>query len=169
MKVKRVMLVALGVIVALVLGVVVTGALLPADHVASRETTVKGTPDAVFAALTDVEKHGSWRSDVKKIELLPPDGAHRRWRETNSFGAIAMKEVEAEPSKKLVTAIDDPDLPFAGTWTYELAPEGADRTRVTITERGTVKNPIFRFMSRFVFGYTKTMDDFLKDLEKKFS
>ena len=37
-----------------------------------------------------------------------------------------------------------------------------------ITEDGQVHNPIFRFMSRFVFGYTATIDGFLKDLHAKF-
>ncbi len=40
-------------------------------------------------------------------------------------------------------------------------------TRLTITENGEVYNPIFRFMSRFVFGHTATMDQFLSDLKKR--
>jgi hypothetical protein len=41
--------------------------------------------------------------------------------------------------------------------------------RVRITERGFVKNVIFRFVARFVFGYTSTMEGYLRDLAKKFS
>ena len=37
----------------------------------------------------------------------------------------------------------------------------------TITEDGEVYNLIFRFMSRFVFGHTATMDAFLKNLERR--
>ncbi len=32
---------------------------------------------------------------------------------------------------------------------------------VTITERGSVYNPIFRFMSRFIFGHTATVEAYL--------
>jgi hypothetical protein len=53
-----------------------------------------------------------------------------------------------------------------GTWTFEFVPEG-DGTRLTITERGEVYNPIFRFMSRFVFGHTATMDAFVENLGKR--
>jgi hypothetical protein len=62
-----------------------------------------------------------------------------------------------------VARIADTDLPFGGTWTYELKPEGAG-TRVTITERGEVYNPIFRFMSRFVLSQTATMEKYLAAL-----
>ncbi len=40
---------------------------------------------------------------------------------------------------------------------------------VTITENGEIYNPFFRFMARFVFGYTVTMETYLKALGKKFS
>lgn len=39
---------------------------------------------------------------------------------------------------------------------------------VTVTERGFVRNPIFRFLARFVFGYSSTLDAYLKALGKKF-
>jgi hypothetical protein len=39
---------------------------------------------------------------------------------------------------------------------------------VTITERGLVGNPIFRFVSRFVIGQTATMDSYLRALGKRF-
>ena len=37
--------------------------------------------------------------------------------------------------------------------------------RLTITEDGEVYNPFFRFMSRFVFGQTATLDEFVRNLE----
>lgn len=45
---------------------------------------------------------------------------------------------------------------------YEVADEDGD-TRVTITEEGVVKNPIFRFISRFVLGHDATLEAFLRD------
>ncbi len=35
-------------------------------------------------------------------------------------------------------------------------------SRVTITERGEIYNPIFRTLARFVFGYTSTMETCLE-------
>ncbi|HSR42141.1 MAG TPA: SRPBCC family protein, partial [Longimicrobiales bacterium] len=82
-------------------------------------------------------------------------------------GTMTIETVEAEVPTRLVTRIADEDLPFGGTWTYELEPTGDGRTRVTITEDGEVYNPVFRFMARFVFGHTATMDTYLDGLEAR--
>jgi hypothetical protein len=48
-----------------------------------------------------------------------------------------------------------------------VASEG-DGAALRVTEDGEVYNVIFRFMSRFVFGQTGTIERYLKDLGKKF-
>jgi hypothetical protein len=78
-----------------------------------------------------------------------------------------MAVAEASPPTRFVTKIDDPGQPFGGTWTFEIAPLGDARARLTLTERGEIYNPIFRFMARFVFGYTATLDSFLGAAEKR--
>jgi hypothetical protein len=67
----------------------------------------------------------------------------------------------------MVTRIADKTLTFGGAWTYELSPQGGG-TRLVITEHGEVYNPLFRFMSRFVFGHTATLDRYLADLGRVF-
>jgi hypothetical protein len=37
-----------------------------------------------------------------------------------------------------------------------------------ITENGEIRNIFFRFVSRFLMGYTKTMEDYLNALGQKF-
>ena len=49
-----------------------------------------------------------------------------------------------------------------------VTPEGSG-TRLTITERGEVYNPVFRFMSRFVFGHTASLDRFAESLRAHLS
>ena len=44
----------------------------------------------------------------------------------------------------------------------EATPPGSE---LTITEDGEVSNPIFRFISRFVFGHAATIEGFLKSVE----
>ncbi|HMA23731.1 MAG TPA: hypothetical protein VKP00_07045, partial [Gemmatimonadaceae bacterium] len=41
-------------------------------------------------------------------------------------------------------------------------------SRVTIVERGSVYNPLFRFVSRFFMGHTATIDAYLRALGKRF-
>jgi hypothetical protein len=67
----------------------------------------------------------------------------------------------------MVTRIRDTDLGYSGQWTYLFAAENGG-TRVTIREDGEVSNVIFRFMSRYVFGHTATIDSYLTSLAKRF-
>jgi hypothetical protein len=126
------------VLAASALLIAVVGLLLPREHVAPRSAVVPAPPDAVFALVAArVEVSGRERVTFEIVERRSPD--------------------------RLVTRIADPDLPFSGTWTFELAPEGPG-TRVTITERGEIYNPVFRALARFAFGYTASMDACLSDL-----
>ena len=61
------------------------------------------------------------------------------------------------PGEKLVTRIVDRDRGYFGSWTYEFSP-AVNGTLVRITEHGEVPNVVFRFMSRFVFGHTATIE-----------
>lgn len=160
---------ALFAVLALVLlvGVIaLIGYLLPQDHVASRSTRLAAPPDTVFDLVHDVGQAASWRTDLKRVEMLPPVDGRVRFREEGRNGSIVMEIVEATRPTRMVTRIADPEQPFGGTWTFELVPDG-DGTRLTITERGEIYNVIFRALARFVFGYTSTLDAYLKSLEGK--
>jgi len=162
--VLRVAILVLGALGVLVLAIVAVGYALPVVHVASREATLPAPPERVFAVLQDVERYPSWRSDVEGVEVLSRTPV-TRWRETGSNGAITFEMQERQPPARIVSRIADTSLAFGGTWTYVLTPQ-AGGTRLSITENGEVYNPLFRFMSRFVFGHTATMDAFLKDLQQ---
>ncbi len=71
------------------------------------------------------------------------------------------------PAQRMVTRIRDTDLGYSGQWTYSFTPENGG-TRVTIREDGEVSNVLFRFMSRYVFGQTSTIDGYLTSLAKHF-
>jgi uncharacterized protein YndB with AHSA1/START domain len=159
-----VILTAVGVAVLLVLA---AGLLLPKEHTARSHALINASPDSIWRALTDVEAFPSWRSDVARVELLSPSDGRRRWREVGKHGTITFEEVMAQPPRRLIGRIADPSLPFGGSWTYDVAPEGTS-SRVTITEAGIVHNPLFRFMSRFVFGHHATQEAYLRALGRKF-
>ena len=66
-----------------------------------------------------------------------------------------------------MTRIDSKSLPFGGTWTYEVQPEADGRSRLQITEDGEIYNPVFRFVSRFVIGQTRTINSYLEALRRQ--
>lgn len=159
----RIALIVIGGLAALVAIAAAVGAMLPVRHRAGREAIIRVPPDSLFALLTDIERFPEWRSGMKRVERRPPVDGRDRWLEVSGDGEILFEVVEAVPGRRLVTRIADPALPFGGTWTHELDAV-AEGTRLTITEDGEVYNPIFRFMSRYVFGHHSTIDRFLKDL-----
>jgi hypothetical protein len=140
--------------------VVVIGAMLPKEHVASGKMLVRATPDAVFALVAGPSE---WRG--VKYELLTETPL--KWRETDSNGAIVYERMETNAPTRIVNRIADPKLPFGGTWTYEIAPGGSGSV-LTITENGEVYNPIFRFVSRFIMGHTATIEKYLRDVAAHF-
>jgi uncharacterized protein YndB with AHSA1/START domain len=157
--------IVVGVLVVGVLAVVAVGATLPKEHVAARRVTLAVGPAEVWAALTDVAAYPSWRPRVRGVEVLGTEPL--RWRETGRDGKITFELAEADEPRRLVTRITDESLPFGGTWTYVLAPAGQGTT-VTVTEHGEVRNPLFRFVSRYVMGHTATIDGYLTALGGRF-
>lgn len=155
-----------GFLMLVVLLVVAIGYALPRSHVASVSAQYAAPPDTLWATLTDVAAFPRWRNDLVRVELLPDENGQRGWREHGKNDVITYRVVASDPPRRLVTRIADETLPFGGTWMYELAPAGGG-TRLTITERGEVYNPIFRFVSRFVLGYTGTMTTMLRALGAK--
>lgn len=161
----KLLLIILGALAAIVLVVVVIGYALPVAHRATGSALVQAPPGRVFEVLTRVDEYPRWRRSVERVEIAARDlgGAVTRFREHGSDGTILFEVVERDAPRRLVTRIADPGLPFGGRWTFELAPAG-DATRVTIVEDGEVYNPLFRFVSRFIMGHTRTIDTYLEDL-----
>ena len=153
-------------IAGLLLLATLIGVFLPKNHIASRTAILPVTPEALWTVITDVEAYPSWRSELSKVEVLKNEANAKEWRETSRFGEIPFAVTEYQPHARLVTKINSDDLAFGGVWTYELAPEGAG-TRLTITENGVINNPFYRFMARFIFGYSASIDGYLGSLGKK--
>lgn len=161
-------LIALGVVAGLLALVVIVGALLPRDHIAVMQARIAAPPRLVWQTITDPASYPSWRHDVKSVEMLPPGPAGPSWREHSGGGAITMVVDSATAPSHLVTRIADKNLPFGGTWNYIIEPDGDWASTVTIAERGSVYNPVFRFASRFIMGQTATIDAYLRALSKRF-
>jgi uncharacterized protein YndB with AHSA1/START domain len=165
----RYVLIVIGALVGIVAVIAIAGWSLPVQHRASVERTFRATPAALFALITDVSAFPTWRSEVTRVETLPDENGHRRWREATKNGPPITYIVEQMvPDRLLVGRIANTDLAFGGTWTYELRPAGDGLTSLRITENGEVYNPIFRFVSRFVMGHDATIKQYLAAVGKRF-
>jgi hypothetical protein len=141
------------------------GALLPVKHYAARKARFGQTPEEIYSVLAGPP---GWRSDIKASGPLPEKNGRQQWWEQDKHGQkITYELVEASPPLRRVVRIAGAGLPFGGTWTVEIAPQAAGGSEVRIAEAGEVYNVFFRFLSRFVFGYTGAIEKYLRDLGTK--
>lgn len=167
---KVLLFIVLGVVAGLVLlvGIVaLIGTRLPRTHVAERSIVLHRSPREVYNLVRDFGNAPKWRSDVQSVEVDGRAGGPVRFREDGGNGVVNYELVKDVPGEVMVTRILDTDLGYSGQWTYTFSAESGG-TRVTIREDGEVSNVIFRFLSRYVFGHTATMDSYLKSLASHF-
>ena len=157
----------IGVMVLAFLLVALAGSLLPKEHTATRSIVLQQKAENVYAAVRDFESTPKWRPDVREVKVMTNESGRVRFREEGKQGAVNYELAEDHPAQLMVTRITDKDLGYAGKWTYVFSQEGPG-TRLTITEDGDVSNVIFRFLSRYAFGHTATIDAYLTALGKHF-
>jgi hypothetical protein len=160
------LLLALGLVALLGGLVALVGAALPLRHHASRKARFRVAPEALYAVMVGPP---DWRSGVKRFGALPDNDGRRQWWEEDQHGQkITYEVVEDVAAKRLAVRIADRDLPFGGTWAYDVTPAPGGGSELRISEDGEIYNVIYRFVSRFFLGYTSTMESYLRDLGAKF-
>jgi len=162
-----IIVVVIAAVVLLAAVVALVGSRLPKEHTASRSILLHQTPKQVYDVVRDFSNAPSWRSAVKSVEVMTQPNGKIHFRENGSNGTVNYEVAEDIPEQRLVTRILDTDLGYSGKWTYVFAAENGG-TRVRITEDGEVSNVVFRFMSRYVFGQTATIDSYLSALARRF-
>ncbi|HMC55970.1 MAG TPA: SRPBCC family protein [Gemmatimonadaceae bacterium] len=165
MRIVKKLLILVLVIVAIAF---VVGYRLPEEHTASRDKVFSATPERIFKEIATPGAYPKWRSGVQQVAILADSAGMPRFRETSMTGDVTYVVEHATPNRQYVITIADANLPYSGSWTFDLTPV-AGGTQLSITEEGSVHNPIFRFMSRYVFGHFKTIDGYLSDLDKRLS
>ncbi|HXO84909.1 MAG TPA: SRPBCC family protein [Gemmatimonadales bacterium] len=162
-------LIVLGAVLGLVALMTLIGAFVPRDHRATSTITLHQAPDSVWKVIRDFGGIPAWWPAIKESVRQPDKDGHEVWRQKMSGWDVPLIVIESTPGRRLVTQIDTSGGgAFGGTWTYELVPDSGGATKISVTEAGWIGNPIFRFLSRFVFGYYGSLDGYLKALGKHF-
>jgi len=162
----KIAIIIIGCLALAGLVVIGIGYMLPVEHRAVREAELKSPPRTVWETITAFKEAPAWRPDIKSVERVQ-QGSETLWKEVDTHGgSILYRTVESIPQKRLVRQIADKDLPFGGRWTFEIkeAPHGSI---LRVTEDGAVYSPFYRFMSKFVFGHTATLDKYINALRAK--
>ena len=156
------------VLMALLNVVLIIGYRLPREHVVSRTLKSKQPPQAVWAVISDHTNEPGWRPGLKKVEHSWNADRFEVWRETYSSGdSLSFATIELEPPRRMVRVITDEGIPFGGRWEYEVKPNKDGGSQLTITEHGEVYKPLYRFVSKYVMGHTRSLDQYLRALAAK--
>jgi hypothetical protein len=155
-------LIVAGALVTLGIAGYVVGMLLPARHTARMKGVVTKPHAEIAAMLRDVRSYPRWRRGIV-VEGISQTGDAITYIELAGNDRIAYQLTEPLRDKQFVATMTDPNLPFGGAWTITLTPEGGT-TSVAIQEDGEVRNPLFRLLARYVFGYTTHLKKYLEDL-----
>lgn len=151
------------VVTAVVIGM---GSRLPVEHTATASAVIAAPPERVWAMISDVQGQAGWRTGLKRVEMMAPGAGGPCWREVQTGMEMPLCTISSEAPRGRVVQIADPKLPFGGTWTYRLEPEGAAATRVTITEDGITKPEMWRFLGHYVMGEDAQVKQYLGDLQR---
>jgi uncharacterized protein YndB with AHSA1/START domain len=164
---RKKVLYVLAALVAIVAIAGLVGLFIPKQHEAWRLMTFRATPDKVFAVVSDFAKYAEWRTGVTRIDVTPAGGGVGAVvTEHGPDGPMPYRIELIQPLSKIVTRIADPDLPFGGTWTYEITPNDSGSDLV-ITENGEIYNPFFRLLGKIFFSPTDTIDAYMADLKRR--
>ena len=161
-------------VVLLVIAVIVyaDGSMLPVDHSITVTGVVDAPPAKVYALITGVADGASWRHSVKSVKMLAPDKGRDHWVEdlghdqTMNFLAVRSEPVSPSGVGRRDVTLNDPSASYGGTWTYLISPgDSPNRTKLSITETGFIKPPVYRFMMRHVMGMTANLDQYMTDIK----
>ncbi len=148
----------LAAVVVVVLGAVVAiGWKLPSEHRVTREAGFTHGVDELWAVVADFPRLPDWMPGVRAVHRLDAVEGKDRWLYETTEGELTIEVVTRAAPTLLAIRTVKSKLAFGGTWTQRISP-GATGSLVTITEYGWISNPFFRFMSRYVFGISTTLD-----------
>jgi hypothetical protein len=140
--------------VLVVIGATMIGAGMTPHQRLTRSRVFAAPADRVWSALLSIRQLPYDRSDLRLVDqgtaTRPPDSIE-------VVGTPVTISIETfRPPRELVVKTTDPSIPYGGTWTFVLAPDGNDLTKLTVVEEAEVRGRLVRFCVR-AFG----MDDML--------
>ncbi len=162
------LLALLGVLVAIPVGMTLVGVTLPANHTASKSVDLPASAETVFDLVSDFAGQPAWRKGLERVEPAVGPGGRPAWREVFQGGrSMTLETTESDPPRRLVRTIVDAKGPFRGAWEFTIEPLGDDAARLTVVERGEIRNPLVRFSSRYMFGREAYLDLFLGEVSAR--
>jgi len=151
----KIVIILLIVIVAVVIILAIIGRMLPVKHTASQTRSFQSSVDDVWKVASNMNEWKAWRSDLKKLEITSDS--------TFKADDVEYSVSNAVPGRSFTTTIITKDLPYGGSWHYAFEKDGHG-CKLTVVEMGEVYNPLFRSLSKFVFGHEGNLKAYMNCL-----
>ncbi len=117
--------------------------------------------------LPAIGNYPRWRSDIAATELIR-EVPRLQWKETDARGrAGTHREGEGRPVEKWIDSLTGGDARVSGEKVWLLVADEDGGTRIALTEKTEIRNPLARFRARFVAGYAGDLRQLLDDLRKR--
>lgn len=141
-------------LLALILMIMLVGTLMPERYEGRVQAFLAASPDDVWTALLDYDRHPMTGKMKKSVDPLPtqlPIDRLPEWVEDMGRGErITVRTVETEPGVRVVREMESAAAPMTSRWEYRLAAaDGGCRLGIdaeTFIRKGSWISPIFRVM-----------------------
>ncbi len=132
----------------------------------SAKTTIKASPEAIWAILTNAPAYPDWDPGVIRIEgRIAPGEKITAYTKLSPNKAFPVKVAEFEPGRKMVWASGMPLGLFKGERTFTLSPKSNGLTEFTLREVFT--GPLLPMIGRSIPDMTSTFQQFAEGLKKQ--
>ena len=158
----KTLIVICGAVLAVAGFALIAGLLLPKTTEAKRTVMIHQPVDRVFSAVADVGRQSEWRTDIGKVELAE-DG--RSLVEHTRAGDRIVFQLEDSRPNELFAISYVAARGFSGEWVGRFT-ASSEGTRLDVTERVTIPNPLVRLVGRIIAPPGSHTDLYLADLQK---
>ena len=143
------------------------GSRLPRQHEVVLSVNLNADIQAVWHLLNDFKAYPEWRPSVVRVQRLSDHQGKEVWQESDRHGHdVAYATMESIFNERIIRRIVTPGLPYGGQWILALSPTSSGCS-LSITEQGEIYNPMFKIMSKYVFGYDASIKRFIADVKSR--
>jgi hypothetical protein len=141
------------------------GAGMKPQHIVTRRMSFAAPPERVWSALLSIRQLPVDRSDMRALDqgtaTRPPDSIE-------VVGTPVKIEIDTfRPPYGLVVKTVEPDVSWSGTWTFDLAIESSQITKLTVTEEAEVHGRLLRFAVRSLNLEDSLLDGIFRAIKRK--
>ncbi|HVD14661.1 MAG TPA: SRPBCC domain-containing protein [Actinomycetota bacterium] len=129
-------------------------------------STIKASPEAIWAILTDAPGYSEWDSGIVRVEgRIMPGEKIKVISKVNPGRAFPVKVTEFEPGQRMTWSGGMPLGLFKGVRTFVLSPQGDGATTLNVREEYT--GPLLPMIWRTIPDLGPSFEQFVTGLKRR--